>query len=459
MTMTRMHQCWTVVGLVALGGVAGCNELTGSQPLPAGTENPSIYNTSSGALSMRNHAISVLEQEIPVFITDAGLMTDELEAYPNGASSSEGSVIGGSIDERILPEFTTNGGDGRTQGDYTQLQGVRGGVIQALGALAAYDTAANTPTLRGELYALDGYAEILLADFFCSGVPLSTLDFQGNYTYHASSTTTQVYQDAIAKEDSALALASANDTIQNLARVLKGRALLDLDSVAQAAQAVASVPDGFQYRLAIQWISDQSLNSLNRVATVSNREGSNGLPFLSGGDPRTPTIVTLPANPSQGIVALTFPTKYSTSGSSQFTVGDWIEARLIQAEAALQAGDTPTWLTLLNHLRTMATVPGQTVTPLDTLTDPGASLSGSAADSARLALTFQERAYWLFLTGHRQGDLRRLVRQYGRQEEQVYPVGPYLVPGLGIYGTDVTAPIPFAEYTNPLFHGCLDRSA
>ena len=122
---------------------------------------------------------------------------------------------------------------------------------------------------------------------------------------------------------------------------------------------------------------------------------------------------------------------------------------MIRAEGALHTGDVANWLAQLNYLRKHATVPGQTDT-LATLADPG-------MDTARVSLTFQERAYWLFLTGHRQGDLRRLIRQYGRSQDQVYPTGPYLAPGTGLYGTDVTAPIPTTEYANPLFHGCLDR--
>jgi hypothetical protein len=71
---------------------------------------------------------------------------------------------------------------------------------------------------------------------------------------------------------------------------------------------------------------------------------------------------------------------------------------------------------------------------------------------------FTERAYWLFLTGHRQGDLRRLVRNYGRPQDTVYPSGSYFG-GQGSYGSDVNLPIPANEQTNPLFHGCIDRRA
>jgi hypothetical protein len=92
------------------------------------------------------------------------------------------------------------------------------------------------------------------------------------------------------------------------------------------------------------------------------------------------------------------------------------------------------------------------VSGLAPLVDPG-------SDSGRVSLLFGERAYWLYLTGHRQGDLRRLIRQYGRDQSTVYPIGIYFGPGVGIYGSDVTAPIPYTETPNPLFHGCFDRNA
>jgi hypothetical protein len=433
----------SVVGALSLPFLLGCNELTGgSQSLPAGTLNPAFYNTPAGALGMRNAAILALENVLPTYLIDTGLLTDELDMVVPST---------GLIDMRTLPEAslqTITIGGYPSDIDYSGLQGVRGEVSQAVGALATYDTTAP-PALRGELYALDGYAEILLADFFCSGVPLSTLNYQKDYTYAASSTTEQVYLDALAQENTALAMTSDSARLQNLARVLKGRALLALGgtvNVAAAAQAVAAVPDGFQYQLAVQFtISNGSVVDLfdqNQV-TESDREGLNGLPYLSSGDPRSAA--------TQPFTGWT-PVKYALAGFTPLTVADWIEARLIQAEAALQAHDYPTYLTLLNHLRQTATVPGQT-TPLDTLTDPG----DSPGDSARVSLLFSERAYWLFLTGHRQGDLRRLIRQYGRQEFQVYPTGQY--PAGGSYGTDVTAPIPAAEYYNPHFHGCLDRDA
>jgi hypothetical protein len=59
----------------------------------------------------------------------------------------------------------------------------------------------------------------------------------------------------------------------------------------------------------------------------------------------------------------------------------------------------------------------------------------------------------MYLTSHRLGDLRRLVRQYGRGAETVFPTGAYHKPGT--YGADVNSPIPQAEDNNPEF----DRAA
>ena len=432
----------------------GCKELTGTQSLPAGTPNPSSFNTPAGALGMRNATDSLFEQAMLQYTIDTGLLTDELEDVYTGTSSgvlTPGGVVTDPLDERILPQLLTSGSDASGGSrSYAYLQTVRGAANQAIGALATYDSVAS-PALRGEMYAMQGYAEIMLAELFCSGVPLSTLDFEGDFTYHAGSTTQQVYQDAIAKLDTALILSGDSARIQNLARVGLGRAYLALGQYTQAVQVVDSVPDGFQYQVAVQWFEPLP-NTLNYNATISDREGGNGIPFISSGDPRTAD--TNSAVNSVG-AQLYFPKKYEATLFGQYapiTVADWIEARLIRAEAALETGDPSTWLTQLNYLRQNATVSGQTQTPLSQLSDP-------MTDTARVSLLFQERAYWLYLTGHRQGDLRRLVREYHRDQSQVYPTGDYFAPGQAVYGSDVTAPIPSSEDPNPLFHGCIDRHA
>ena len=72
-------------------------------------------------------------------------------------------------------------------------------------------------------------------------------------------------------------------------------------------------------------------------------------------------------------------------------------------------------------------------------------------------LLFAERARWLWLTAHRLSDLRRLIRQYGRLTNTVFPVGPYFKASFD-YGPDVNIPVPITEQNNPNFTGCLDRN-
>ncbi|HEX2187340.1 MAG TPA: hypothetical protein VHG51_00520, partial [Longimicrobiaceae bacterium] len=84
---------------------------------------------------------------------------------------------------------------------------------------------------------------------------------------------------------------------------------------------------------------------------------------------------------------------------------------------------------------------------LPALADPG-------TPRARILQLYEERAFWLWLTSHRLGDLRRLVRHYGFQPNEVFPTGATV---FGVpYGTDTSLPIPFDETNNPEFRGgCL----
>lgn len=461
-----------VAAVVAATSLAGCKDLTTNPGLPAGTPDPSVYQNKAGAIGMRNAAVQQFEFSLPMYIVDAGLLSDELQ--DRSANGLPGSIVStgiiDSLDERILRDGAAVG-----QRSYANLQNIRAFANQAIGALAAYDTAAadreSARVLQGELYALEGYAEIMLADLFCSGIPLSTLDFQQDFTYRPSLTTAQVYQDAIAKFDTALALADTNTSIINLARVGKGRTWLELGQYDSAVTAVATIPDAFQYQLSITWGGNcegmcATSNSFLGTAKVSDREGVNGLPYRSGNDPRTTVVGLVDAMTNDSVY---FPAKYiaalTGNGYTPITIADGIEARLIRAEGAYHGVGTGqgSWLDQLNALRRTALAQNQTTPVPDDLTDPGQGLSGTSADSARVALLFRERAYWLFATGHRQGDLRRLLREYRQagyqRQDQVYPAGFYFGPGTGVYGTDVNVPIPPTEDANPLFHGCMNRNA
>jgi hypothetical protein len=482
-----------LLAVVAASGLSGCapDRLLGDKSLPPDVPDPAQAATPAGALAAYRGALTELRNAVggsasggnSSYIPVSGLLTDELRsgelAQPNFV---DGAIL---TDSRYLPEDAGIGDDSITPTPilsvYGLLQKVRGQSRQARGALRAYTPTSST-ALAGHLFAVEGYADVFLADLFCSGVPLSTLDFGGDFTYQPGSSTQEVYQHAITLFDSALTISADSVNVMNLARVGKGRALLDLGRYAEAAQAVADVPDDYRYTLdysatpsptAQGNFSNQSfvtddfgLSSYGMLVTMVDREGGNGLPFLSSGDPRSAwgTATTYRGLP------LLWPVAYPLDGSGSIMLASGVEARLIQSEGQLQAGDAAGWLATLNALRTNGTFdshPDPTdSTKTDTVWHAGtggvsglAPLSDPGTVDGRVDLLFQERGYWFFLTGHRQGDLRRLVRVYGRDPERVYPTGPY--PGaFNVYGTDVTAPIPGAErVSNPLFTGCRSRGA
>jgi hypothetical protein len=327
---------------------------------------------------------------------------------------------------------------------------------------------------RAEALMLAGYAYILFGENYCSGVPFSTLNDDQTITYGAPQPTNEIFETAIAQFDTAITIATAvgasGARIVNASRVGQGRALLNLARFADAAAAVAPVATDFEFKLQH---SDNSARQNNGVWALSinggrwgvaDREGTNGLPFRSTADVR---VASRPRSQNNGngfdggpmFEALKYPAR-----TTPITLADGVEAELIDAEAQLRAGNGAAAIATLNALRANAavlTARGYAAGSLAPLADPG-------TEAGRVDLLFQERAYWLFLTGHRVGDLRRLVRQYGRSTESVFPTGPYSSNGrTSIYGTDTSFPIPIEEGNNPELpsngppnlKGCLNRDA
>jgi hypothetical protein len=472
MPLTRCRRLAALL-LVALAPACSLERLIGSgSELPTNLIDPASTHTPAGALSAYRGALvlfsstfagyqqsSIIGANASVVMT-SGILSDELGASaaigsPQGTVTADGSAA---VDSRQLPEYTdpTIEPGGMYQETYKALNMTRGQTEEARGLVAAY--LPNSQALQGHLIAIDAYADVLLAELFCSGIPLSTVNYNADYTLQPGSTTQQVLQHAIVLFDSTLAESTDSARVMSLARVGKGRALLDLGQYGDAAQAVADVPDGFRYLETFSAVSQTSAgdeanftfsnSGFAWFASVSNDEGTNGLDFITSGDNGDPRVGATPTGGTNLYgVTLEIPTKYGSTGDTPVVVADGIEARLIEAEAALQAGDVATWLAKLNALRETAVVPA-----LPDIADPGTS-------DARVDLLFRERAFWLFLTGHRQGDLRRLIRQYGRNQTAVYPAGTY--PGaFGRYGSDVTVPVPAAERANNrLFTGCVNRGA
>lgn len=379
----------------------------------------------------------------------SGLFTDEFfftETFPTRVQ----------IDRRAIDRVNSNMRD-----IFFTVERAR---ASALRAETTYKKLAATDSGYAEALDMGGYSFLFLAEAYCSGVPVSGFDAAGKVVNGQPLTTQQLLDSAIARFTLATSVAATagNARLENLARVGHARALLFKGNanLAAAAALVAAVPTGFEYRVFSSSNTDRQNNGVwefnwNEARwTQADSEAGIGLPFRSGGalqagagDPRTPFLAAGKGFDRQTPLFVTL--KYPDRDASE-VLADGVEARLIEAENDLANNDPVGFLLILNTLRSSS---GLGLTPL---TDPG-------TPDARVRLLFHERAFWLYLTNHRLGDMRRLIRStanggYGLASNTVFPSGTYTGRGGGVYGTDVNFPIPVEEDNNPNFHGCIDRN-
>jgi hypothetical protein len=427
--------------LASLAVVMGCSSLTEADA--PDVVQPSALDNPSGAEVLRLGAISRFATAFAgstdfTQVTATGLISDELY------SASIGSVT--RVDQRMLVDPMPP-----IYYPYAGLQQTHVNALQAIDALQR-----NSPTRRaqiGQLYALAGYVETFFGENLCSGVPLSPI-VDGVPVVAEPLTTTQLFDRAASHFDSAMAYAPDSARFLNLARVGLGRVLLDAGRFDDAAMAVASVPTGYVYATehsaTVQQNGFFAIVNTQKNFTVADGEGINGLNFVSAKDPRVPT--TLLGKGSDRVTDV-YAFGHYTSAASPVMLASGVEARLIDAEAALHGGAIDRFLADLNALRS------DPVVLANYGIAPGAlpPLAQPSSSEARIDLLFRERAMWMFGTGHRQGDLRRLVRQYGRPAESVFPTGTWK-PGQA-YGGDLTFPPDVGELNNPNYQRCADRSA
>jgi hypothetical protein len=435
----------------------------------------------------------------------AGAIGDFTLAYGGSGASGSGGTIEGQImvsgllaDEWINTETfpdriqvdarQTDPTSATMAGVFSDLSRAR---VSAENGVAQFRQFADTTTNGGlaELLTLAGLTYTMFAENYCSGVPFSNARPDGTIQYGTPLTTSQMLDTAISRFDQAIAAATALDTsgttaairapkiaarrnaIQ-FARVGKARALLDAGRLVDAdtVASVVNVPTSFVYVVQNDLNSSRQQNGVYngdkkfKRYGVADGEGGNGLAWISAADPRTPVFRSPSTNKGFDNATPQFDQYRYIDEKASVTVATGAEARLINAEAALQRGDTAGFLGLLNGLRGAPpayflvgdlTLQTQTIAPMASLTSP-------ASSGAAITMLFNERARWLWLTAHRLNDLRRLVRAvgvrggYGLPVNSVFPTGAYFKNGL-TYGNDVNLPVPVTEQNNPNFHQCLDR--
>jgi hypothetical protein len=414
-----------------------------------------------------------------------------IEVVIAGAEGDFGSAFGGgdswiTVDPLIADQFISSGSfptrtatdqriqwrpsEGNTSDDiYVDLQFARRALREAAERVAAHEDYGTSSEAYQETKALEGYTMVLLGEGFCSAVPLSYVDEGGEFVYAEPSTSQEVLQAAIAAFDQAGS--------HPLAAVGKARALLAMGQYSQAASEVSGIPTTWErYIYFSQTGINNPIYSLqgNGRYSQSHNEGINGQPYLNGCevplseggidegdldwdgigpagcDPRSPWWED-PAGGFTPTIPLYRSLKY-TDYDSPVVLASGVEARLIEAEAALENSDYAGMTGILNGLRQSAdAILSDWIPDWENFANwalPDLAVPGDRA--AAIDQLFSERGFWLFLSGHRLGDLRRMVYQKGMNSEAVYPTAGYHKGGAQ-YGPDVVFPLDFDEGANPNF--------
>jgi starch-binding outer membrane protein, SusD/RagB family len=419
---------------------------------------PSSINTPEAADALRIGALSRLRNmtagagqgDSPWMF--AGLITDEWKSGDTFLQRNE-------TDQRTVQE-----NNGNLNPVYRDVHRARNAAREALNALVEFKP---TPASNlGQMYFVMGFAEMQLAEWFCNGQPLGDAS-SGVPEYGPPMTNQQIYTLALAHFDSALTYTTATDAatvaVKNSIQIARGRVLLDLARFADAATAVAGVATSYALNATFSLTAGNNqiwaLNTSAKRWVVGDSFDTSGIiknaiPFASAKDPRVPSTGT---STGTSPVGKSFDTSTNFIALSMYgrteptPIVSGIDARLIEAEAQLNVNDFAGMTATLNALRAAPQALGVLTTPVMT------PLTAPAAKAAAVDLFFREKAFWTYSRGQRLGDMRRLIRQYGRTQDNVFPVGTFFKGGN--YGTDVNFPVHVDEQNNPEFKGCADRAA
>ena len=459
------------VGVIGLS-LGACDtekllEVTDPATVPPEAVNSPEAVTSLFYGALRDFNIAYSGAGDDAYISASGLMTDELY---NGDTFTTRIAV----DQRAqqAPVFGN-----MFDAAYSRLQRAR---FASRRAAAAVSVVTGNLADFGRLRAIEGYTYTTLAEGWCGNVPFSVVPDTGpidpaGIVYGPGLTTQQILDEAIVRFNEAL----ANAPTDRLAQIGKARALMNKGGLANmqaAAAALAGVPRTYVYLIEHSPNAGSENNPIYSLENngrygVSNLEGATttnsagatvafrpdsasspvsrpnaeGLPFRGLRDPRVPW--TGPFTAFTGSFRK-YLDQNNPSFEADIPLASGVEARLIVAEYLLRSGSSA-WLDSLNVLRANAATLVPILHPqvvqqfsytLPDLVDPG-------TPDARLNMLMQERALWLYATGHRLGDMRRLVRDYGRASNTVFPSGPFWRGG--VYGNDVNFSVRFEEQNNP----------
>lgn len=454
----------TVAGGVSLLGACDVNkELL--QPQQPGVILPGAITSATAADALWSGALTQWNKVMNGSPTNSGsnqeglwnwegLFTDEVRSVDTFSQRNDADQRNEATNDALLTTI------------YNASQQARGRARDAINALLTYDNSATGKQHVGEMYLMMGYIEMQLSSVFCNGIPFGeTVNGVPSYTQPVTDSVGSKL--AISRTDTALTYVSPTSTdsatknIAWAALVTKARAQVDLGDFTGAATTVTNVPTAFQYNFNYSqptfdnewWVEGPNVKRYSAGDSVDVAGPIlNAIPFAELGDPRV-SVTNKGLTAEDGHSVLWQVNNWGRDDPVPVVSG--IDARLIEAEAKLRAGDIPGMMTILNVLRASPQLLGIYQVPAM------APLATPADQASATDLFFREKALWQFGRGFRMDDLRRLVRQYGRSQDQVFPTGNFTRNGTpsGQFGTQVAFPVPDYERTNPNFNGCIDTKA
>jgi hypothetical protein len=301
---------------------------------------------------------------------------------------------------------------------YGPVQRARGSADEFSGRIREIlGNAAGSDLGLARVLAYGGYSHVILGEYFCEA-PVNPAE--------AALSSEQILARAVQNFDEAIAIATAwrasapaaqhsrADSIINLARVGAARANLWMGNEQQAISYASQVPAEFEMWVAYASSTANPNNRLQAATNGASRYLGVGVAFRDLNDPRVRHTAS-PAKGHNGLTDLWDPyqgpshsewdpeTPIRFENGTNIRLASGLEARYIVAEAQ---GLTVENLAFVNSRRAVG----------------GQSLLVTVSEAEYMAALRDQRRRDFFLDGHRLGDLRRYITQYGVNE---FPSGPH----------------------------------
>ncbi len=405
--------------LLAATVVAACGDITSLKQDAPSRVLASDLNQPQNASLLVDGAVGDFECALGGYIIAGGLVTDEL--IDAELAQANWDYDRRSVTSASVVYSTSQCGNTQTEGIYMPLSVARFDADHALKLLDSWtdQQVPNRTDLTARAAAYAGYSLVLLSESMCA----AAIDVGPQMT------PAQLAAEAEKRFDRAIASATqANDVpILNLAHLGRARARLDQGNLPGAATEAALVPDGFVFNATFDATPTRRENrvwtQMWRDDYVSIDPSFRNVTWAGAPDPRV-VVIDAGVNGVDRVTRIFQENKYPAI-NTPIPIGRWAEAQLIQAEAAVAAGNVSQAVAIINTLHQRAGI---------------APYAGGSA-SAVLAQVVEERRRELFLEGQRLGDVIRYKITLSPTAGTPYPKG-------GLYGTQICMPLPDIERNN-----------